>query len=50
MARRNESLIETLMMAPWWISAILAAISEVNLWGQTPNLTSWAGEHYPLLR
>ena len=32
MARRNErSLIEDLMTAPWWISAILAVISYFGL-------------------
>ncbi len=39
MARRNErSLIEDLMGAPWWLSAILAAISYFGLTFFVPSL------------
>jgi len=39
MARRNESsLIEDLMKAPWWISAILAVISYLGLKFLVPSL------------
>lgn len=39
MARRNEdSLIEALMKAPWWISAILAVISYVGLKFVVPSM------------
>lgn len=39
MPRRNESsLIETLMMAPWWISAILAAVSYFGLMFLVPSI------------
>ena len=39
MARRNESsLIEDLMNAPWWISAILAVISYLGLKFLVPSI------------
>jgi hypothetical protein len=39
MARRNESsLIEDLMKAPWWISAILAVISYLCLKFLVPSI------------
>lgn len=39
MARRNESsLIEDLMKAPWWISAILAIISYLGLRFLVPSI------------
>jgi restriction system protein len=39
MARRNESsLIEDLMKAPWWISAILAVISYLGLKFLVPSI------------
>ena len=39
MARRNESsLIEDLMKAPWWISAILAVISYIGLKFLVPSM------------
>lgn len=38
MPRRNQSPIETLMMAPWWISAILAAISYFGLKFLVPSM------------
>lgn len=39
MARRNESsLIEDLMKAPWWISAILAVISYLGLRFLVPSM------------
>jgi len=39
MARRNESsLIEDMMKAPWWISAILAVISYLGLRFLVPSM------------
>ena len=41
MARRNESLGELLIKAPWWVSAVLGAFLFVGLrWG----LPVWAGD------